>query len=146
MDAASSTTHAGRPENGSHMPDWNEVRQLALELPATSERESRGNAQWRVKDKLFVWERPLRKPDLDALGDRAPDGPVLGAMVADLGEKEALLAENPEAFFTTPHFNGYAAVLVRLDRITAERLRQVVIEAWLARAPTRILNEYEGRL
>jgi hypothetical protein len=99
-----------------------------------------------VKDKLFVWERPLRKPDLDALGDRAPDGPVLGAMVADLGEKEALLAENPEAFFTTPHFNGYAAVLVRLDRITAERLRQVVIEAWLARAPTRILNEYEGRL
>jgi hypothetical protein len=128
------------------MPDWNEVRQLALELPATSERESRGNAQWRVKDKLFVWERPLRKPDLDALGDRAPDGPVLGAMVADLGEKEALLAENPEAFFTTPHFNGYAAVLVRLDRITAERLRQVVIEAWLARAPTRILNEYEGRL
>jgi hypothetical protein len=127
------------------MPDWNDVRQLALELPDTSERESRGNTQWRVKDKLFVWERPLRKPDLEALGERAPNGPVLGAMVADLGEKEALLAENPEAFFTTPHFNGYAAVLVRLDRITVEKLRQIVTEAWLARAPARLLNEYEGR-
>ena len=127
------------------MPDWNDVRLLALELPETSERESRGNTQWRVKDKLFVWERPLRKPDLEALGERAPNGPVLGAMVADLGEKEALLSENPEAFFTTPHFNGYAAVLVRLDRITVENLRQIVTEAWLARAPARLLNEYEGR-
>jgi len=121
------------------------VRQLALSLPETSERESRGNAQWRVKDKLFAWERPLRKPDLEALGDRAPEGPVLGAMVGDLGEKEALLAEDEGVFFTTPHFNGYAAVLVRLDRIAPEQLKQVVTEAWLARAPTRLLNEYEGR-
>ncbi len=98
-----------------------------------------------MKDKLFVWERPLRKPDLEALGHQAPDGPVLGAMVADLGEKEALLAEDPAVFFTTPHFNGYAAVLVRLDRIAPEQLKQVVTEAWLARAPTRLLNEYEGR-
>ncbi len=127
------------------MPDWNDVRELALALPETSERESRGNCQWRVKDKLFVWERPLRKPDLEALGRQAPDGPVLGAMVADLGEKEALLAEDPAVFFTTPHFNGYAAVLVRLDRIAPEQLKQVVTEAWLARAPTRLLNEYEGR-
>jgi hypothetical protein len=127
------------------VPDWNDVRELALALPETSERESRGNCQWRVKDKLFVWERPLRKPDLEALGRQAPDGPVLGAMVADLGEKEALLAEDPAVFFTTPHFNGYAAVLVRLDRIAPEQLKQVVTEAWLARAPTRLLNEYEGR-
>jgi len=127
------------------VPDWNDVRELALALPETSERESRGNCQWRVKDKLFVWERPLRKPDLEALGHQAPDGPVLGAMVADLGEKEALLAEDPAVFFTTPHFNGYGAVLVRLDRITPEQLKQVVTEAWLARAPTRLLNEYEGR-
>lgn len=127
------------------MPDWNDVRELALALPETSERESRGNSQWRVKDKLFVWERPLRKPDLEALGYQAPDSPVLGAMVADLGEKEALLADDPAVFFTTPHFNGYAAVLVRLDRITPEQLKQVVTEAWLARAPTRLLKEYEER-
>ena len=126
------------------MPDWNDVRQLVLELPGTSERESRGNAQWRVKEKLFVWERPLRKPDLEALGEQAPNGPVLGAMVADLGEKEALLVENPEAFFTTPHFDGYAAILVRLDRINVQQLKQIVTEAWLARAPARLLNEYEA--
>jgi hypothetical protein len=126
--------------------DWDEVRRLALALPETSERESRGNAQWRVKDKLFVWERPLRKPDLEALGAHAPEGPVLGAMVADLGEKEALLAEGSRVFFTTPHFNGYAAVLVHLERIPAEHLRQVIVEAWLARAPTRLAQEYEGRI
>ena len=128
------------------MADWDDVRRLALALPETSERESRGNAQWRVKDKLFVWERPLRKPDLAALGDRAPEGPVLGAMVADLGEKEALLAEAPAVFFTTPHFSGYAAVLVHLERISVEHLRQVVVEAWLARAPERLVEENQGRL
>lgn len=128
------------------MADWNDVRRLALALPETTERESRGNAQWRVKDKLFVWERPLRQPDLQALGDRAPSGPVLGVMVADLGEKEALLAEDPGIFFTTPHFTGYAAVLIRLERISAEQLSQVVKEAWFARAPARVLKEHEGRL
>ena len=128
------------------MADWSDVRQLALALPETSERESRGNAQWRVKDKLFVWERPLRQPDLRALGDGAPSGPVLGAMVADLGEKEALLAGEPAIFFTTPHFTGYAAVLVRLEHISAEQLREVVTEAWVARAPPRLMKEHEGRL
>jgi hypothetical protein len=126
--------------------DWDDVRQLALALPETSERESRGNAQWRVKDKLFAWERPLRKPDLEALGDRAPEGPVLGAMVADLGEKEALLAEAGGVFFTTPHFNGFAAVLVHLERISVEHLRQVLVEAWMARAPKRLVEEHQDRL
>jgi hypothetical protein len=126
--------------------DWNDVRQLALALPETSERESRGNVEWRVKDKLFVWERPLRKADLAALGDRAPEGPVLGAMVADLGDKEALLAEDPRVFFTTPHFNGYAAILIRLEVIPLTELKPVVVEAWFARAPKRLSNEYMGRL
>ena len=126
------------------MAGWDDVRQLALCLPETSERVSRGNVQWRVKERLFVWERPLRKTDLEALGDRARIGPVLGAMVADLGEKEALLGERPEIFFTTPHFNGYAAVLVWLERIAVDQLAQVVVEAWLARAPTRLVREYLG--
>jgi hypothetical protein len=125
--------------------DWNDVRQFALALPGTSERESHGNLGWRVKDKLFVWERPLRKADLEALGDQAPEGPVLGAIVADLGEKEALLAEDTRFFFTTPHFNGYAAVLIRLERIPVEQLKPVVVEAWLARAPTRLSKEYLDR-
>lgn len=128
------------------MAGWNDVRELALALPETSERESRGNVEWRVKGKLFVWERPLRKAEREALGDQAPDGPILGAMVADLGDKEALLAEDPSVFFTTPHFNGYAVVLVRLERLPLAQLKPVVVEAWLARAPARLSNEHLGRL
>jgi len=99
-----------------------------------------------VKDKLFVWERPLRRAELGALGDQAPEGPILGAMVADIGDKEALLAEDPRVFFTTPHFNNYAAVLVRLDRIRPAQLKPVVVEAWLVRAPSRLANEHLGCL
>src|SRR4051794_15522755 len=87
---------------------WDDVRRLALALPDTSEKtRADGLMQWRVKDKLFVWERPLRRPDLDALGVAAPTGPVLGIRVADDGEKAALVADNPRVFFTTPHFDGY---------------------------------------
>lgn len=128
------------------MADWDDVRRLALALPEVTERESRGNAQWRVKDKLFVWERPLRKPDIDALGAHAPEGPVLGARVGDLGEKEALLEADRDVFFTTPHFDGYPAVLVRLDRIAVDQLEEVVTEAWLARAPARLLEDYQASL
>ena len=124
------------------MASWDDVRELALALPETSEVLSRELRQWRVKDKLFVWERPLRKSDLAALGDAAPDGPILGARVEHLVAKEALLADDPDLFFTTPHFDGYPAILVRLDRIGLEELREVVVEAWLVRAPKRLVATY----
>ena len=124
------------------MADWDDVRRLALALPETSERLSRGLRQWRVKDKLVVWERPLRRADLEALGDAAPDGPMLGARVEHLGAKEALVADDPGVFFTTPHFDGYPAVLVRLDRIAVEDLDEVIVEAWLARAPARLVKAF----
>jgi hypothetical protein len=98
--------------------------------------------QWRVKEKLFVWERPLRRSDLEALGDDAPDGPILGARVEHLGAKDALLANDEGVFFTTPHFDGYPAILVRLDRIAVDDLEEVVVEAWLARAPKRLVQAY----
>ena len=106
------------------MATWDDVARLALALPDTSERLSRGLRQWVVKDKLFVWERPLRGSDLKALGPSAPDGPILGARVEHLGAKEAVLASDPGVFFTTPHFDGYPAVLARLDRIGAEDLEE----------------------
>jgi hypothetical protein len=121
---------------------WDDVRRIALELPETSEEVSRDLRQWRVKDKGFVWERPLRRADLEALGDAAPDGPILGARVEHLVAKEALLADDPSVFFTTPHFDGYPAVLVRLERIGLEDLREVIVEAWLARAPKRLVEAY----
>jgi hypothetical protein len=121
---------------------WDDVRRIALELPETSEGISRDLRQWRVKDKGFVWERPLRRADLEALGDAAPGGPILGARVEHLVAKEALLADDPSVFFTTPHFDGYPAVLVRLERIGLEDLREVIVEAWLARAPKRLAEAY----
>jgi hypothetical protein len=124
------------------MATWDDVRRIALALPETSEDVSRGLRGWRVKDKGFVWERPLRRADLEALGDAAPDGPILGARVEHLGAKEALLADDPDVFFTTPHFDGYPAILVRLDRITVEDLDEVIVEAWLARAPKRLVRAY----
>jgi hypothetical protein len=124
------------------MPDWDDVRRLALALPETDERLSRDNLQWRVREKLFVWERPLRKGDLAALGPAAPSGEILGARVEDLGEKEAVIASDPSVFFTIPHFDGYPAVLVRLGSIAVPDLEQVVVEAWLARAPARVAAEF----
>jgi hypothetical protein len=121
---------------------WDDVRRIALALPETSERVSRNLRQWQVKDKGFVWERPLRRADLEALGDDAPDGPILGARVEHLVAKEALLAGDPAVYFTTPHFDGYPAILVRLDRVGLEDLREVIVEAWLARAPKRLAKSY----
>lgn len=124
------------------MASWEDVQRIALALPATAERESRGLRAWRVQDKHFVWERPLRRSDLEALGPAAPDGPILGVRVEHLVAKEALLADDPAVFFTTPHFDGYPAVLVRLERIALDDLEELIAEAWLCRAPKRLAREF----
>jgi hypothetical protein len=124
------------------MATWEDVRRIALSLPETSEQLSHGHSSWRVRDKGFVWERPLRPADVRALGRMAPGGPILGARVDHLGAKEALLADDPGVFFTTPHFDGYPAVLVRLEKIAADELEELIVEAWLARAPKRLAREY----
>jgi hypothetical protein len=121
---------------------WADVRRLALALPETTERVSRGTCQWRVRDKLFVWERPLRRSDLDALGERAPTGPVVAARVEHLVAKEAVIASEPAVFFTTPHFDGYPAVLARLDLLSGGDLEEFVTEGWLARAPGRLAEKF----
>jgi hypothetical protein len=123
---------------------WQDVRRLALSLPEAAERA--GDApQWRVRDKMFAWDRPLRNSDLAALGATAPDGPVLAARVPDLGAKKALLADDPAVYFTTPHFDGYPAVLVRLEVIELAELEELLVEAWLARAPKRLAADYLAR-
>jgi hypothetical protein len=124
------------------MSTWEDVRRIALGLPETSEQSSRELASWRVRDKGFVWERPLRPADLRALGDAVPTGPILGARVEHLGAKEALLADDPDVYFTTPHFDGYPAVLVRLEEISTEELEELIVDAWLARAPKRLADKY----
>ncbi len=118
------------------------MRRLALALPESNEKLARGLMFWRVREKLFVWERPLRKSDLKALGEDAPEGPILGARVEHFGAKEALIASDPDVFFTIPHFDGYNAVLVLLERIGLEDLEEVVVEGWLAVAPKRLVKQY----
>jgi len=124
------------------MASWDDVERIALALPETTEEPAWGNRHWKVKGKGFVWERPLRKSDLKVLGDGAPEGPILGARVEHLVAKEALLADPSGVFFTIPHFEGYAAVLVLLDEIDLEGLDEVIVEAWLCRAPKRLADEY----
>jgi hypothetical protein len=122
---------------------WRDVRRIALALPgATEETSKSGTSAWLVNDKFFTWERPLRKSDLAALGEKAPAGPILGVRTPDLEMKEVLLASNPQVFFTTPHFDGYPAVLVRLPKISTKLLKDVIVEAWLARAPKRAVTAY----
>src|SRR5947209_1076371 len=124
------------------MATWDDVRRIALSLPETEEQLRRGLTFWLVHDKLFVWERPLRRSDLAALGDAAPDGPILGARVEHLVAKDALIADNPDVYFTTPHFDGFPAVLVLLEKIAPDELEEVIVEAWLARAPKRLAKQY----
>jgi hypothetical protein len=125
---------------------WDDVRRIAMSLPGSEERLSRERLQWRVGGKLFVWERPLREKEVLELGEDAPGGPVMGARVEHLIAKEALLAAEPTLFFTTSHFKGSAAVLVRLEEIGAADLEEVVTEAWFARAPPKLAAAEAQRL
>lgn len=125
------------------MAGWEDVSAACLALPEAVETTSReGRRQWRVRDKSFAWERPLRRRDLDELGAAAPAGPVLAAHVPDEGAKRALVAAEPEVYFTTHHFDGYPAVLVRLDEIDGASLVELVSEAWACRAPRRLVAEH----
>jgi hypothetical protein len=124
------------------MAGWDDVRRIAEELPETTERDSDGRPEWRVRDKLFAWERPLRPSDLAALGHQAPADPPLAVRAPDLGAKAALLADDADVYLTTPHFDNYPIVLVRLDRIDVTELRELLTEAWLARAPKRLARAF----
>ena len=124
------------------MATWDDVERIALGLPETTEELAWGHRHWKVRGKGFVWERPLRKSDLKALGDAAPDGPILGARVEHQVAKEALLADPSGVFFTIPHFDGYPAVLVLLDEIDLDGLDEVIVEAWLCRAPPKLAEAW----
>lgn len=121
------------------MASWDDVARIVGELPETAEPSPRN---WRVRKKLIAWERPLRKADYEALGDAAPDGDILGARVPDEGVKFALIADDPAVYFTTPHFDGYPAVLVRLAEIGVPELEELITEAWLAQAPKTLVKAF----
>src|SRR5688500_11729161 len=121
---------------------WTDVARILQRL-ANTEREE-GARAWRIGGKLLAWERPLRRSDLAALGDAAPDGPILAVHVP-LEVKDTLLEDEPECYFTTPHFNGYPAILVRLPVITTAALRELLTNAWGVRAPARVAAKVAAR-
>jgi hypothetical protein len=124
------------------MATWEDVASIVGDLQLTHEPSLH---EWRVGKKLIAWERPLRNRDreaLSALGIEPPEGDILGVRVADEGVKFALIADEPNVYFTTPHFDGYPAVLVKLAEIDELGLRELIVEAWLTQAPKRLVQEF----
>ncbi len=107
-----------------------DVRELALSLPETIERPSYRTPGFRVRDKLFARMRE--------------EGDVLVVWCADVGDKELLIGSQPEKFFTTPHYDGHASVLVRLPAVDRAELRELLMDAWRTRAPKRLVAEVDG--
>jgi hypothetical protein len=124
------------------MASWDDVAAIALALPEVAEEPTFGNRAWKVRKKLFAWERPLRPKEIEHLGEAAPDGAILGVRVPDEEAKLAMIESEPEIYFTTPHFDGYPSVLVLLERIPRPDLEEAIVEAWLCRAPKRVAAKY----
>lgn len=125
-----------------------DASRLATALPDVVEGTGGGHRtglHWSVGAKTFAWERAFSKADLKRFGDEpVPAGPILAVVVEDLGEKQAVLEEGMPGFFTIPHFDGYAAVLIQLDEVREVDLEEALMEAWATVAPPDVAKAFLG--
>lgn len=120
-----------------------DVERIIAELPRVVEDERHARRTWSVGGKGFAWVRPFSKADIRRYGATTPpDGPILAVRVADLAEKEAVLATSSDAIFTIPHFDGYAAVLIQLNKSKRAELQDAIVDAWFACAPPDLADNY----
>lgn len=132
-----------RPAYARLMPTLDDVTAFVATLPGAVEADRQGRHTWSVRDKVFAWERAFSKADLTRFGDEAPPpDPIVAVRVADLHEKAAILAEARPGFFTIPHLDGYAAVLVELRVVRPADLDELLLDGWLATAPEPLAEEY----
>ena len=115
------------------MADWDTVREIAGALPGAEESATYGQPAFKVGGKLFVWMSPDRAA-ADALAVRV-----------DPDEKPLLIETSPDVYFQTPHYHGEPIVLVRMERIDAEELRDRIEDSWLLRAPKRLVDAFVAK-